>query len=166
MMMPIWLPFSILAFALRSPRMLLLAMIPMPIEILISFGLVYFLSLKTTVLFYALMMMLMMCTSLSFDYALFMLTRYAEERAAGEDVKSAILTVISQSGRVVVVSGCVLMIAWAAMLGLPNPFKSFCAAANSMILVCVLVQLTFVPSLLAVMPFLGPPAADVGMESA
>jgi len=131
----------------------------MPIEILVSFGCMYFVSLKTTVLFYGLMMMLMLCTSLSFDYALFTLTRYSEEREAGEDVMESILTVISQSGRVVVVSGCVLMIAWGAMLALPNPFKTFCLAANCMIFICVLVQLTFTPSLLAIMPFLGPPAA-------
>ncbi|CAK0906984.1 unnamed protein product [Prorocentrum cordatum] len=155
----IWLPFCILAYALRSPRMLLLAMIPMPIEILISFGLVYFASLKTVVLFYALMMMLMMCTSLSFDYALFMLTRYAEERAAGEPVDRAIVTVISQGGRVVVVSGIVLIIAWGSMAGLPVPFNTFSLSSCTMIAVCVLVQLTFVPSLLAIMPFLGPPAA-------
>lgn len=156
----IWLPFSILAFALRSPRMLLLAMIPMPIEILVSFGLVYFASLQTVVLFYALMMMLMLCTSLSFDYALFMLTRYAEERAAGESVEKSILTVISQGGRVVVVSGAVLMIAWGSMIGLPSPFNTFSLSSCTMIAVCVLVQLTFVPSLLAIMPFLGPPATE------
>lgn len=158
-MSTIWLPFCILAYALRSPRMLLLAIIPMPMEILISFGLVYFASLKTVVLFYALMMMLMMCTSLSFDYALFMLTRYAEERAAGEPVDRAIQTVISQGGRVVVISGIVLIIAWGSMAGLPEPFNTFSLSSCTMIAVCVLVQLTFVPSLLAIMPFLGPPAA-------
>ena len=69
----------VLAFALTSARMLLLALLPMPSEIIISFGLMYFVSLKTTVVFCALMMMLMPCTSRSFDYALFTLTRYAEE---------------------------------------------------------------------------------------
>jgi len=156
----IWLPFIILAMALRSARMLLLALIPMPIEIIVAFGLMYFVSLHTTVVLFALMMMLMLCTSLSFDYSLFTLTRYAEERAMGESVEDAIPTVISQSGRVIVVSGCVLMIAWAAMLGLPTPFNGFCVAASAMILVCVLVQLTFVPSLLAILPFLGPDAAE------
>mmetsp|Transcript_9776 Transcript_9776/g.28371 ORF Transcript_9776/g.28371 Transcript_9776/m.28371 type:complete len:897 (-) Transcript_9776:226-2916(-) len=160
----IWLPFLILAVALRSGRMLLLALLPMPIEILVAFGLMYFVSLQTTVVLFALMMMLMLCTSLSFDYSLFTLTRYAEERAAGEEVEPAILTVISQSGRVVVVSGCVLMIAWAAMLGLPSPFNGFCVAACSMILTCVLVQLTFVPSLLAILPFLGSPRAERGHD--
>merc|ERR1719382_2215766 len=137
--------------------MLLIALLPLPMSMTIACGFMYFVSLVTDVLLYALMMMLMLCTSLSFDYALFTLTRYAEERATGASVEAAILTVVSQSGRVVVVSGCVLMIAWAAMLGLPSPFNGFCVAACSMILVCVLVQLTFVPSLLAIMPFLGAP---------
>merc|ERR1719382_1372813 len=101
----------------------------------------------------------MMCTSLSFDYALFMLTRYAEERAAGEPLEKAIVTVISQGGRVVVISGIVLIIAWGSMAGLPVPFNTFSLSSCTMIAVCVLVQLTFVPSLLAIMPFLGPPAA-------
>jgi hypothetical protein len=154
----IWLPFLILALALRSFRLLLLALIPMPIEILVSFGIMYYVSEHTLVLFYAIMMMLMMCTSLSFDYALFSLTRYSEERAHAAGVEEAIVTVISQSGRVILVSGVVLMVGWGAMLGLPSPFDTFCVAANSMILICVLVQLTFTPSLLAILPFLGPPA--------
>lgn len=161
----IWLPFLILASALRSARMLLLALIPMPIEIIVAFGLMYFVSLKTVVLLHALMMMLMLCTSLSFDYALFTLTRYAEERASGANVEDSILTVISQSGRVVVVSGVVLVISWAAMLGLPPPFNGFCVSACTMIIVCVLVQLTFTPSLLAILPFLGPPAAEKGQAA-
>mmetsp|Transcript_58464 Transcript_58464/g.163022 ORF Transcript_58464/g.163022 Transcript_58464/m.163022 type:complete len:926 (+) Transcript_58464:47-2824(+) len=155
----IWMPFAILGMALRSPRMLFLALLPMPIEMIVSFGMVYFFALHATVSVYAVLMMLMLCTSLTFDYALFTLTRYAEERAQGENVETSIITVISSSGRVVVVSGCVLVVAWSAMLGLPDPFKTFCVGASSMIIVCVGVQLTFVPSLLAVFPILGPPAA-------
>eukprot|EP00931_Biecheleriopsis_adriatica_P083725 TRINITY_DN573_c0_g1_i1.p1 TRINITY_DN573_c0_g1~~TRINITY_DN573_c0_g1_i1.p1 ORF type:complete len:942 (+),score=175.16 TRINITY_DN573_c0_g1_i1:64-2826(+) len=156
----IWAPFTILALTLGSARMLLLALIPMGIEIPVAFGIMYFVSLHTTVLQYGLMMMLMLCTSLSFDYALFTLTRYAEERAAGEELEEAIVTVISQSGRVVVISGIVLVIAWAAMLGLPSPFDGFAIASASMIIVCVLVQLTFTPALLAILPILGPPKSD------
>jgi len=156
----IWLPFLILAAALRSGRMLLLALIPMPIEICTAFGFMYFVSLSTPVVMFAVMMMLMLMISLSFDYALFTLTRYAEERSAGADVEQAILAVISQSGRVVVLSGVVLIISWGAMLGLPVPFSGFSVAAGSMILVCVVVQLTFTPSLLAILPFLGAPKAE------
>jgi len=163
-MATLWLPFIILAYALGSARLLLLALISMPIEILVAFGIMYFVSLRSTVLFFGLSMMLMLCTSLSFDYALFALTRYSEERANGRDVKDSILTVISQSGRVIGVSGCVLMISWAAMAFLPPPFDSFCLAGNSMIFTCVIVQITFVPSLLAILPFLGPPAAQARLE--
>merc|ERR1719230_321622 len=100
-------------------------------------------------------MMLMLNTALSFDYSLFTLTRYAEERGNGAEVKEAILTVITQSGHVVVVSGLVLSIAYASMLVLPGAFKSFCVAACSMIITCIGVQLTFVPAVIAVFPWLG-----------
>jgi len=156
----LWMPFLILAYALKSPRMLLLALIPMGIELPVAVGIVYFISLRAIVVLDAIMIMLMLCTSLSFDYALFTLTRYAEERAAGANVEDAILTVISQSGRVVVVSGCILVISWAAMLGIPPPFCGFCMATSTMISTCVVVQLTFVPCLLSILPFLGPPAAE------
>jgi uncharacterized membrane protein YdfJ with MMPL/SSD domain len=156
----IWLPFLILALALRSARMLLLALVALPIEILTAFGIMYFVSLKTPVLFYCLMTMLMLCTSLSFDYSLFMLTRYAEERAAGESVEQSLLTTISQGGRVVMISGVVLATAWGSVVWLPPPFNTFGSGTTTMILVTVLAQLTLVPSILAVLPFLGPPAAE------
>jgi predicted RND superfamily exporter protein len=156
----VWLPLIILALALQSPRMIFVALGCMPMELACAFGLVYLISLKATVLFQALSMMILLCTSLSFDYSLFVLTRYSEERGGGASVQDAIETVISQSGRVVVISGCVLMLAWASMIGLPPPFNTFCTAACAMILVCVSVQLTFVPSLLGVFPILGPPAGQ------
>lgn len=151
----IWLPFAILAYRLRSLRLLLLALMSMPISILISFGMMYFVSLYTTVLTYAIMMMLMLCTALSFDYSLFSLTRYQEERDHGQDNKEAVITVITQSGHVIMVSGLVLTIAYAAMLVLPGAFKTFCVAACFMIIICIGVQLTFVTSLLAIFPWLG-----------
>eukprot|EP00928_Gymnodinium_smaydae_P053115 TRINITY_DN37186_c0_g1_i1.p1 TRINITY_DN37186_c0_g1~~TRINITY_DN37186_c0_g1_i1.p1 ORF type:complete len:1211 (-),score=220.49 TRINITY_DN37186_c0_g1_i1:82-3714(-) len=156
-MMTLWAPFSILAWKLRSVKLLLLALCSMPVAILLSFGSMYFVSLHTTVLTYSLMMMLMLNTALSFDYSLFTLTRYSEERRNGAEVKDAILTVITQSGHVVVVSGLVLSIAYAAMLVLPGAFKSFCIAACSMILCTIGVQLSFIPACLAVCPWLGPP---------
>eukprot|EP00438_Fugacium_kawagutii_P033895 Skav220984 [mRNA] locus=scaffold1541:63132:74381:+ [translate_table: standard] len=78
----------------------------------------YFVSLQLPVILYALVMMLMLCTALSFDYSLFTMTRYGEERRKGA-------------------------------------FKSFCLAACSMILCCIGVQLTFVPCLLGIFPWLG-----------
>ncbi|CAE8683168.1 unnamed protein product [Polarella glacialis] len=65
---------------------------------------------------------------------------------------------ISSSGSIVVVSGVVLSVCWSSMLGLPDMFKSFGIAATLAILVCVFAQITLVAPLLAIMPWLGPPA--------
>eukprot|EP00929_Paragymnodinium_shiwhaense_P059695 TRINITY_DN29882_c0_g1_i1.p1 TRINITY_DN29882_c0_g1~~TRINITY_DN29882_c0_g1_i1.p1 ORF type:complete len:1136 (-),score=221.10 TRINITY_DN29882_c0_g1_i1:333-3740(-) len=155
----IWMPFLILYYKLKSVKMLFLALGSMPLSILTSFGLMYYVSLYSTVLTYSIMMMLMLCTALSFDYSLFTLSRYAEERANGEDVEKAILAVITVPGHVVVVSGLVLCIAYGSMLVLPGAFKSFCLSACSMIIMCIGVQLSWVPCVLAIFPWLGPPQA-------
>ncbi|CAE8683167.1 unnamed protein product [Polarella glacialis] len=83
----VWLPILILGVVLRSARLLLLALAPMLFEIIVAFGLMFFVSFKLTVSYYALMMMLMLIMALTWDYALFMLTRYQSERAAGADVE-------------------------------------------------------------------------------
>lgn len=155
------LPFSlsILAYRLKSVRMVIFPLISIAICAPIAFGLVYFVALHTTVLSHAPMMMILLCAALSLDYSLFTLTRYSEERAAGAEVKEAVITTIVQSGHVVLLSGCVLIVAYAANLVMPSTIKSFCVAASTMIVACIGVQLTFVPAMLAVCPCLGPNAS-------
>jgi len=153
----VWLPILILGYVLRSARLLLLALTPMLFEILVAFGLMYFVSYYLTISYYALMMMLMLIMALSWDYALFMLTRYQSERAAGADVERAVVKMVSSSGSIVMVSGVILTICWAVMLGLPDMFKTFGIAAATAIMVCVFAQITFVAPVLAIMPWLGPP---------
>lgn len=157
----VWLPILILGYVLRSPRLLLLALTPMLFEILVGFGLLYFVSLTgLNISYYALMIMLMLIMALSWDYALFMLTRYKAEREAGATVEQAIVEMVAKSGSIVVVSGVVLSICWSVMLGLPDMFKTFGIAAASAIMVCVFAQLTFVAPVLAIFPWLGPEAGD------
>jgi len=153
-----WVPFIIVALSLRSVRLLFITMVSMPLRILPAFGIMYFVSLETTVLCDALNLMLMLCTGLTFDYSLFTLARYAEERAAGATAQEAVLVSTSQSGHVVVVTGGVLMISYGSMLVLPGAFKSFCIAACAMTFICMAVQLTWVPAILAICPCHGVPS--------
>ncbi len=105
-MKTVWLPILILGYVLRSPRLLLLALTPMLFEILVGFGFLYFVSLTgLNISYYALMIMLMLIMALSWDYALFMLTRYKAEREAGATVEQAIIEMVARSGSIVVVSG-------------------------------------------------------------
>eukprot|EP00913_Durusdinium_trenchii_P018079 g16988.t1 len=157
----VWLPILILGYVLRSARLLLLALTPMLFEILVGFGFLYFVSLSgLNISYYALMIMLMLIMALSWDYALFMLTRYKAEREAGATVEQATVQMVAKSGSIVVVSGVVLSICWSVMLGLPDMFKTFGIAAASAIMVCVFAQLTFVAPVLAIFPWLGPEAGD------
>ena len=102
----VWLPILILGYVLRSGRLLLLALTPMLFEILVGFGFMYFVSCAgMTISYYALMIMLMLIMALSWDYALFMLTRYKTEREAGSSVEEAVIQMVASSGSIVVVSG-------------------------------------------------------------
>ena len=155
------LPILILGYVLRSARLLLLALTPMLFEIIVGFGFMYFVSCAgMTISYYALMIMLMLIMALSWDYALFMLTRYKTEREAGASVEEAVIQMVATSGSIVVVSGkqrcyvssnckfapgewkymsctgVVLSICWSVMLGLPDMFKTFGIAAASAIMVC------------------------------
>ena len=59
---------------------------------LIFFDLRYFVSTQLPVILYALVMMLMLCTALSFDYSLFTMTRYGEERRKGSNLEDSIVS--------------------------------------------------------------------------
>eukprot|EP00928_Gymnodinium_smaydae_P038162 TRINITY_DN26371_c0_g1_i2.p1 TRINITY_DN26371_c0_g1~~TRINITY_DN26371_c0_g1_i2.p1 ORF type:complete len:850 (+),score=202.19 TRINITY_DN26371_c0_g1_i2:253-2802(+) len=158
-MKTIWIPVLILGYVLRSPRLLLLALVPMVPELLVGIGLMYFVSLVLPVSYYGLLMMTMLIAALSWDYALFMLTRYKVERDLGRDVEEAIVTSIAHSGSLITVSAVVLTICWCTMLGMPGMFKSFALSAAIAIITSALSMVTLVPSLLAIHPWLGPPAA-------
>ena len=87
-------------------------------EILVGFGFLYFVSLTgLNISYYALMIMLMLIMALSWDYALFMLTRYKAEREAGATVEQAVIEMVARSGSIVVVSGD-----WEMILGDLGPW--------------------------------------------
>eukprot|EP00929_Paragymnodinium_shiwhaense_P014864 TRINITY_DN122824_c0_g1_i1.p1 TRINITY_DN122824_c0_g1~~TRINITY_DN122824_c0_g1_i1.p1 ORF type:complete len:890 (+),score=146.37 TRINITY_DN122824_c0_g1_i1:119-2788(+) len=151
------IPLSILASRLGSFKMILFPVISMGICLCIGFGLTYFVSLHMDVCDQAPTMMLMLCVALTLDYSLFTLTRYREELEAGASLQAAIETTIVQVGKVIWLSGIVLTIAYGSMLALPGSFKTFSAGACLMIVTCILIQLTFVPAILALFPALGPP---------
>lgn len=164
-MRTLWLPLLILGIVLKSARLLLLALIPMLPEILVSIGIMYFVSLHMQVTYYGLMISMLLITALSWDYSLFTLTRYASERAGGADVEDAIVASIQHSGSIILVSGMVLTVCWSSMLGMPEMFKSFAVAASTAIITCVSAQITLVPSLLAIFPWLGPRASEQNSTS-
>jgi len=83
------------------------------------------------------------------DYALFMLRRARDERAAGATVLESVLTASATSGRAVIVSGLTVTVAMAGMLLAGDPtFESLGIAAMLVVGVAVLGALIALPALL------------------
>jgi RND superfamily putative drug exporter len=85
------------------------------------------------------------------DYALLVITRWREERAAGARNDAAIRTAMATAGRAVVFSGVTVAISLLVLVILPLPFLRSVGIGGMLIpLVSVLVALTLLPAVLAV----------------
>ncbi len=85
------------------------------------------------------------------DYALFVLRRAREERAAGASVADSIRTASATAGRAVVVSGVTVVVAMAGMLVAGGLFTSLAIGGMLVVTVAVLASVTVLPALLAVL---------------
>jgi putative drug exporter of the RND superfamily len=85
------------------------------------------------------------------DYALFVLRRAREERAAGASVRESIARAGATAGRAVVISGVTVVVAMSGMLVAGGLFTSLAIGAMLVVAVAVLASATVVPALLAVL---------------
>eukprot|EP00928_Gymnodinium_smaydae_P061264 TRINITY_DN45395_c0_g1_i1.p1 TRINITY_DN45395_c0_g1~~TRINITY_DN45395_c0_g1_i1.p1 ORF type:complete len:931 (-),score=152.24 TRINITY_DN45395_c0_g1_i1:40-2793(-) len=153
-----WINILILGLALGDARLLFLALLPMPIEIITGWGLLYFVSQWVDVTYFSALICLQLITAMGWDYSLFTLTRYASERKNGLSVQEALVTAVSHSAPLIATSAVVLTISWSVLWFMPDMFKCFSAAAAIGVLSVALAQVTLVPAILAILPILGPEA--------
>ncbi|MGB7818431.1 MAG: MMPL family transporter, partial [Ornithinibacter sp.] len=85
------------------------------------------------------------------DYALFVIRRAREERAAGADVRDSIALAGASAGRAVVISGVTVVVAMSGMLVAGGLFTSLALGAILVVLVAVIASATTLPALLAVL---------------
>ncbi|MEU5139628.1 MMPL family transporter [Streptomyces sp. NPDC021139] len=87
------------------------------------------------------------------DYALLVVSRYREERAAGHDAPEAAGLAVGTAGSAVVFAGLTVVIALAGLsvIGVPSLTKMGLAAAGAVVL-AVLITLTLVPALCGFWP--------------
>jgi RND superfamily putative drug exporter len=94
----------------------------------------------------------MMGLAVGIDYALFIVSRYREERSRGLDKIDAVTAAGSTASRAVFFSGITVVLALAGMLIIPSTiFKSLAAGAIIVVLVSVLVSLTLLPAILGLL---------------
>ncbi|MEI2765606.1 MAG: MMPL family transporter [Dermatophilaceae bacterium] len=85
------------------------------------------------------------------DYALFVLRRSREERAAGASVEDAIVVAGATAGRAVLISGLTVMVAMAGMLVAGGLFTSLAVGTLLVVGVAVFASATVLPAVLAVL---------------
>ncbi len=88
---------------------------------------------------------------LSIDYALLMVSRFREERAAGAAVPLAVERTAATAGRTIAFSALTVAVCLSALFTFDDPtFRAIGAAGVAVVLVALLAGLTLVPALLAV----------------
>ncbi len=85
------------------------------------------------------------------DYALFVLRRSREERAAGASPREAIARAGATAGRAVVISGVTVVVAMSGMLVAGGMFTSLAIGAMIVVAVAVIASATVLPALLSVL---------------
>ncbi len=87
---------------------------------------------------------------ISIDYALLMVSRFREERAAGADVPGAVERTAATAGRTIAFSALTVAVSLSALMIFDDPtFRAIGAAGAAVVVVALLAALTLVPALLA-----------------
>ncbi len=122
------------------------------LSILVGLGIVAILSLEFSLSVFIVNMLSGMGLALGIDYSLFVISRYREERAAGNDRTDAIGLAGATASRAVLFSGSTFVVALFGMLLVPtNVMRSLAVGAIIVGIVSVAAALTLLPALLSVL---------------
>lgn len=147
--------FALLGYMIRSWRLLLISLFNMGIALIVSFGVLAFLSdvinrppMTTNASFVEVLGLAM-----NTDYALFMLRRLRDESKNGRSPEMAIRIMLSQAGHVVVMSSLTIICVFAGFLFMRSTELMLQGlACVTVVLMCLLVNMTNTPALLFIAP--------------
>jgi trehalose monomycolate/heme transporter len=122
------------------------------LAILGAFIAVRLLSAVTDVSVFAINIITLIGLGMAIDYALFVVSRFREELAAGRSTRDAVVHTMATAGRTVLVSGLTIALALASLMIFPLTFlRSMSLGGMAAVLVAMLAALTVLPALLAVL---------------
>ncbi len=122
------------------------------LAILGAFTVLRLLTLVTDVSVFSINIVTMVGLGLAIDYALFVITRFREQLAAGDDIEQAVVTTMATAGRTVAFSGVIVAIAMASLAFFPLMFlRSMAYGGTAVVGVAMIAALTALPALLAVL---------------
>lgn len=91
----------------------------------------------------------MMGLGVGIDYALFIITRFREERAAGREVNESVITATDTAGRAVLFAGSIVVIALLGLFAIGIPFIGFLGLGGAIVVaISMLIAVGLMPPLL------------------
>lgn len=134
---------------------LIAALVPLVIAafaIITAMGITAIVGQQASLTFYIVNMILMMGLAVGIDYALFIVSRFREERHKGNDKLTAITNTGATASHAVFFSGMVVLIALAGLMLVPmSIFFSLSAGAIFVVAVSLLSVLTLLPAMLSIL---------------
>ncbi|GAA3118131.1 RND superfamily putative drug exporter [Kribbella aluminosa] len=122
------------------------------LAILGAFVLLRGLSAVTDVSIFSINIVTMIGLGLAIDYALFIVTRFREELAHGNDVETALTATMATAGRTVAFSGITVGVAISSLVLFPVMFlKSMAYGGAAAVAIAMIAALTALPALLGVL---------------
>lgn len=122
------------------------------VSIIIALGLTAIIGRFVDLSLYVVNMITMIGLAIGIDYALFIISRYREERSKGLPVVNAVENAGATAGKAVLFSGMTVVLTLAGLVFLPtNIFRSLGAGAVVVVLVAMAAMLTLVPALLGLL---------------
>ncbi|MHA1222926.1 MAG: MMPL family transporter [Candidatus Heimdallarchaeaceae archaeon] len=141
----------VLAFVLKSFRLMILPVLSVGFSIATSFFLMYPVAKLVPVFSFVPSVMMSLVIALSIDYSLFLLSRYKEELRKGKDNFSAIKLMLEHAGHTIFVSGVTLTITFLALVFFPiGLLATIGVGAAVSIVTTLIINLTLVPVLLLI----------------
>ncbi|MGA1713756.1 MAG: MMPL family transporter, partial [bacterium] len=112
-----------------------------------SFFVIWFASQFTDVSIFSLNLITGLGLGLGIDYSLLVVNRFREERAAGNDVQTAVINTVASAGKTVVFSGFTVALVLVSMAFFPQYFlQSFALAGVSVVTLAVIGAAIAVPA--------------------
>lgn len=148
------LTLGVFVYQVRSWRLALLVAASIALSLSLALGAVTFVAHRGVRFnFMTPAMMAAVCVAMSVDYALFILSRFREEKQTGQGIEVALSNAVVKGGSVVSISGTILIGCYVACLLFPGDMIFSLAIGNLLVLImCILASLTFIPCAIASFP--------------
>lgn len=149
---PVLLTLLLLVF--RTALASVLPLVVAGFAIVVSMAVLRLLAEATAIDLFALQTVTGLGTGLAIDYSLFILGRYREEIAAGEDPEAALARTLGTAGKTVAYSAMTVAAALASLIAFPQPFLHSTGIAGT--ITAILAGITALTVLPAIIAKLGP----------